>query len=210
MLHDSQDMAIVNAVVSLSKVFQIEVVAEGAENIEQLLMLLELGCDSIQGYTIAKSMNYESKITYMKNFISDPRWRVVAKNLPRRADFELLLAQSNHKYWSDLLIDSIERENFKNIPQLSSNSCRFGKWLGNNGKRHFAKFTSYHELVAIHKRIHKEVVKIVDELKQSCSDELKAQSIKKILKYKNQLISSIQRLKNEYNLSKGEDDERRY
>jgi hypothetical protein len=53
-------------------------------------------------------------------------------------------------------------------------------------------------------------VKIVDELKQSCSDELKAQSIKKILKYKNQLISSIQRLKNEYNLSKGEDDERRY
>jgi diguanylate cyclase (GGDEF)-like protein len=202
MLHDSQDMAIVNAVISLSKVFQIEVVAEGAENIEQLLMLLELGCDSIQGYTISKPMSYDDTLSYMKNFTSDPRWKIVTKNLPRRADFELLLAQSNHKYWAELVIDSISRDSYKNIPQLSYNSCRLGKWLHNNGKKHFEKFGSFHELIAIHKKIHKEVGIIIESLSKNSSDEKKEEAIKNVVKFRDQLISTIEKLKREYTLSK--------
>jgi diguanylate cyclase (GGDEF)-like protein len=206
MLHDSQDMAIVNAVISLSKVFQIEVVAEGAENIEQLLMLLELGCDSIQGYTISKPMNYDTTLSYMKNFTLDPRWRVVTKNLPRRADFELLLAQSNHKYWVELILDSINRDNYKNIPQLSHHSCRFGKWLHNNGKKYFAKYGSFHELVSVHKQIHKDVSAIIDTLSDGAPDEQKERCIKKIITLRDQLLGVIDRLKREYTKQRRQDD----
>ncbi|WP_373071590.1 EAL domain-containing protein [Sulfurimonas sp.] len=203
MLHDSQDMAIVNAIISLSKVFQIEVVAEGAENIEQLLMLLELGCDSIQGYTIAKPMSYEATLIYMKNFTSDPRWKVVTKNIPRRADFELLLAESNHKYWAELVIDSISRDNYKNIPQLSYNSCRLGKWMHNNGKVHFSKYGSFHELKTIHKNIHKEVGLIIEKLSKGASEEEREKSIEKIVTMRNKLVSAINKLEIEYKEDKG-------
>ena len=201
MLFDSQDMAIVNAIISLSKVFQIEVVAEGAENIEQLLMLLDLGCNYIQGYVVSKPMSYEDTLSYMKNYLPDPRLKIVSNNLPRRADFELLLAQSNHKYWIELVINTIKRRDFENIPQMSHESCRFGKWLKNNGKKYFSKYSSFNELVSVHKEVHKEVSMIIEKLNQnnySAQDE----DIKKIIELKNRLISVIYKLKDQYTKSR--------
>lgn len=197
MLYNTQDMAIVNAIISLSKVFQIEVVAEGPENIEQLLMLLDLGCDSIQGYTVSKPMNYNSTLDYIKNFKIDPRWKIVTNSLPRRADFELLLAQSNHKYWIELVVDSISRGDVKDIPQLSYKACRLGKWLNNNGSKYFSKYKSFNELVLVHKRVHKKVKEELDILEENNFTK-KEQSIEKIVDLKDSLIAKIEKLKKEY------------
>jgi hypothetical protein len=197
MLYNTQDMAIVNAIISLSKVFQIEVVAEGPENIEQLLMLLDLGCDYIQGYTVARPMDYQSTIEYMKNFTVDPRWKIVTNSLPRRADFELLLALSNHKYWVELVIDNINREDIKDIPQLSHQACRLGKWLHANGSKYFSKYRSFNELVSIHKRVHKQVKDELDRLEHTEFSK-KEQSIEKILDLKDSLIATIEKLKIEH------------
>lgn len=54
MLNDSEDMAVVSSVITLSRVFNRKVVAEGAETDEQLAMLNQLGCHYAQGYAIAK------------------------------------------------------------------------------------------------------------------------------------------------------------
>jgi len=197
MLYNTQDMAIVNAIISLSKVFQIEVVAEGPENIEQLLMLLDLGCDSIQGYVVAKPMDYGATLEYMKNFTIDPRWKIVTNSLPRRADFELLLATSNHKYWVELVIDNINRGDIKDIPQLSHHTCRLGKWLHSSGSKYFAKYRSFNELLSVHKNIHK---KVKDELNMLEDNGFlkKEQSIEKILDLRDTLVDVIAKLKNEY------------
>lgn len=56
MLNDSEDMAVVSSVITLSRVFNRKVVAEGAETDEQLAMLNQLGCHYAQGYAIAKPM----------------------------------------------------------------------------------------------------------------------------------------------------------
>ena len=57
MLNDSEDMAVVSIVITLSRIFNRKVVAEGAETDEQLVMLHQLGCHYAQGYGIAKPMH---------------------------------------------------------------------------------------------------------------------------------------------------------
>jgi diguanylate cyclase (GGDEF)-like protein/PAS domain S-box-containing protein len=56
MLNDSEDMAVVSSVITLSQEFKRQVVAEGVETDEQLAMLHRLGCHYAQGYGIARPM----------------------------------------------------------------------------------------------------------------------------------------------------------
>ncbi len=56
MLHDADDLAIVEGVIALAKSFKRDVIAEGVETIEHGTELLQLGCDLAQGYGIARPM----------------------------------------------------------------------------------------------------------------------------------------------------------
>jgi diguanylate cyclase (GGDEF)-like protein/PAS domain S-box-containing protein len=60
MLDDAQDRAIVENVISLSRTFDCQVVAEGIEAPAQARLLLELGCDIGQGMGIAAPMPAEA------------------------------------------------------------------------------------------------------------------------------------------------------
>jgi EAL domain-containing protein (putative c-di-GMP-specific phosphodiesterase class I) len=59
MLTNPEDMAIVSAVIGLSGAFRQQVVAEGVETIDHILMLLDQGCDVMQGYAFARPMPAE-------------------------------------------------------------------------------------------------------------------------------------------------------
>jgi diguanylate cyclase (GGDEF)-like protein/PAS domain S-box-containing protein len=50
------DAAIVGAIVSMAKSFQLEVIAEGVETVEQEAAVLRLGCDEAQGYRYGRPM----------------------------------------------------------------------------------------------------------------------------------------------------------
>ncbi|MGY0193891.1 sensor domain-containing protein [Leptothrix sp. BB-4] len=56
MLHDSEDMAIVQGVIGLAHAFGRHVIAEGVESDAHSAMLLELGCELAQGYGIGRPM----------------------------------------------------------------------------------------------------------------------------------------------------------
>lgn len=56
MLADQGDRAIVEGVVALARTFNRITLAEGAETVEHLRVLMEMGCDGAQGYAIAKPM----------------------------------------------------------------------------------------------------------------------------------------------------------
>ena len=54
---DSDDVAIVTAIVELGRSLKLRTVAEGVEQADQLALLARLGCDLAQGYGIAQPMD---------------------------------------------------------------------------------------------------------------------------------------------------------
>ena len=68
MLNDSQDLAIVEGVIGLSRTFACSVVAEGVENRAQAQRLIEIGCDVGQGNGIAPPMPAEEVARWVQGY----------------------------------------------------------------------------------------------------------------------------------------------
>lgn len=58
--HDTEDAAIVSAIVALGQTLNLRIVAEGVETAEQQTFLTRLGCHSLQGYLLGRPMTAES------------------------------------------------------------------------------------------------------------------------------------------------------
>ena len=63
-----EDNILVSTIIAMSKALGKEVVAEGVETKEQLQLLIELGCDYIQGYYFSKPLPIEKLFSYLTNF----------------------------------------------------------------------------------------------------------------------------------------------
>jgi diguanylate cyclase (GGDEF)-like protein/PAS domain S-box-containing protein len=74
MLTDADDLAIVLAVVSLAKAFQLEVIPEGVETVEHGTALLQLGCNKAQGYGIARPMPASDILTWLSSWQPYRAW----------------------------------------------------------------------------------------------------------------------------------------
>lgn len=155
MLESSENMAIVQAVTALASAFDIKVTAEGAENIEQVITLMEIGCDDIQGFAISKPMPSSEVEEFISKFTPDPRWKLASHTLPSRADFELLLAESNHKYWIETIITEFNKQNPDgSLVELNHRNCRFGKWFEQNRNKNYKLTPSFKDLDITHQKIH--------------------------------------------------------
>jgi EAL domain-containing protein (putative c-di-GMP-specific phosphodiesterase class I) len=55
-LTDSDDAEIVNAIIRLAHALNLRVVAEGVEQVEQVALLRQIGCDEVQGYVVSKPL----------------------------------------------------------------------------------------------------------------------------------------------------------
>ncbi|MDO9242725.1 MAG: EAL domain-containing protein, partial [Rhodocyclaceae bacterium] len=75
LLTDEEDYAIVSGVISLTRAFRREVIAEGVESVEVGAALLALGCPHAQGYGIARPMPAADLPGWITTWRPDPQWR---------------------------------------------------------------------------------------------------------------------------------------
>ena len=75
MLHDVDDLAIVEGVIALAKSFKRDVIAEGVETIEHGTALLQLGCELAQGYGIARPMPASDIPAWISDWKPDVSWQ---------------------------------------------------------------------------------------------------------------------------------------
>ena len=54
--HNVQDAAITRTIIELAHSLNLQVIAEGVENCEQLAFLTENGCDQVQGYLLSRPL----------------------------------------------------------------------------------------------------------------------------------------------------------
>lgn len=156
MLHDEDDLAIVEGVISLSKAFRREVIAEGVETVDHGVRLLQLGCDLAQGYGIARPMPADDVFDWHADWRPFEAWRFAAGIDVSPLAETLMIAEEDHRRWlSDL------RDYLKTLPgdrcsppTLSADHCRFGQWLGGLGQEHFNESERFRTLIEEHTRLH--------------------------------------------------------
>ncbi len=65
---DQDDRAIVKAIISLGKTLNLNIIAEGVEDFEQLEFLKKEGCDEVQGYIFSKPLSSNRMYEFLMNF----------------------------------------------------------------------------------------------------------------------------------------------
>jgi diguanylate cyclase (GGDEF)-like protein/PAS domain S-box-containing protein len=65
--HDANSVAIASTVIAIGHQLRMQVVAEGVETAEQERMLIELGCDALQGYLISYPLSVEAAEAWLLN-----------------------------------------------------------------------------------------------------------------------------------------------
>ncbi|MFM2275495.1 MAG: hypothetical protein RL211_1367 [Pseudomonadota bacterium] len=136
MLDDQEDLALVEAVISLATVFNRAIVAEGVETSEHGIMLMRLGCDVGQGDSIAPAMLPDAVWDWAKQFVPDPRWSLWANVSWQLDDFPLLLAHRDLMRWKQRVILAVtDPSTLNGLAQLpDQHHGRFSIWYANRGK----------------------------------------------------------------------------
>lgn len=154
MLSDVGDLSIVQAVIRLAQSFQRHVVAEGVESIEQLLTLMALGCDVVQGYMIARPMRGTTLLAWLDAFRPDPRWQLANSSYPSRADFQMLMLESEQQHVFDQLLNPLAQQGF--IEFASAANARFLTWLAEPAVRGcYGSARLFHEMEMAYLEYHR-------------------------------------------------------
>jgi diguanylate cyclase (GGDEF)-like protein len=80
MLTDTDDLAMIEGVIGLAKLFKRKVIAEGVETIEHATALLQIGCELAQGYGIARPMPAAGIPIWVNNWKPDDAWKGMINN----------------------------------------------------------------------------------------------------------------------------------
>lgn len=158
MLEGPQDLAVVQSIVALCAAFKRQVSAEGVEMLDQVLMLLELGCSVMQGYALARPMPADAVPDWVAQFVPDTLWQLSFSSRPSRDYFELLLAETNHRQWVErLLHDLCQTPDPAALHSLDDvRNCRFGRWLQATPRPPSQHGAHLARLDALHHSIHQQ------------------------------------------------------
>jgi EAL domain-containing protein (putative c-di-GMP-specific phosphodiesterase class I) len=127
MLHDPEDLAILEGIRGLAHAFRREVVAEGVETVEHGVMLLRLGCELAQGNGIARPMPAESVPRWVDEWRPPICWSQ-ARRL-RHSDLPLLYALIEHGAWIKAFEAHASGQRATPPPPLDLPELRFGQRL---------------------------------------------------------------------------------
>lgn len=155
-LNDKEDLALVQAIISLATTFEREVLAEGVETAEQGGLLMRLGCDVAQGDGIAKAMPAEAVMAWSEKFTPDARWSVWSETEWDLKVFPLLVAQYDIREWVNNVLNPIEDETLAAEKALLSdeNRCRFGAWYHSDGLKQYGHLANFGAIDKLHRRLH--------------------------------------------------------
>jgi diguanylate cyclase (GGDEF)-like protein/PAS domain S-box-containing protein len=158
MLDDANDLAILQGVIGLAHWFGRAVIAEGVETAEHGTLLLQLGCDTAQGYGIARPMLAADLPGWVANWKPDATWRaqvpIPAEHIP------LLYARIEYRAWMAAVKSYILGERLS-PPQLDAHLCFYGQWLDSDAVKHFGQQPGFVGLGHLHSQAHELAAKMV-------------------------------------------------
>ncbi|MDO8315149.1 MAG: EAL domain-containing protein [Rugosibacter sp.] len=165
MLDDTDDLAMIEAVINLASAFNRALIAEGVETAEHGVMLMRLGCDIGQGYGIARPMPTAQVLDWAAQFTPDPKWRRWANAKKWDiSDFPLLVAEHDHLAWIKQVLDTVANHSPLSLTheQLTNHHlCRFGRWYYSHGQARYGHLSEFTSLEPIHAEVHRTGTQII-------------------------------------------------
>ncbi|TPQ24815.1 EAL domain-containing protein [Methylomonas koyamae] len=132
MIEDPDDMAIVESVIALAKAFKREAVAEGVEDLEHGVFLIDLGCSVAQGYGIARPMPADAVLGWVANYRHPPAWSRCAGTERSAWHRQLELLKLQQQYWLRRLEQCLHGEAIDIKPRwpvATAKKSHLGRWL---------------------------------------------------------------------------------
>ncbi len=153
MLHDTEDLAIVEGIVGLANAFQRQVVAEGVETVAHCILLLHLGCDQAQGYAIARPMPGNAMPDWIATWQPDPRWAEACLYPSPQRELPLLVAEFNYQDWIDHVTDRLVRDTGLVSADPEQHADLFGRWLDGAARERYGELEAYESTRTIWRHI---------------------------------------------------------
>lgn len=199
MLSHASEMLVVEAIIELTNIFKINVIAEGVESIEQGVVLQRYGCNLAQGNGIAKAMLESELISWAKDYNPDPNWMLWANAKWDLNDLPLLVAKSDHLTWIEQAILMVKNRQFDpdTINFTDEYNCRFGKWYYSKSSQKYKQMKAFLQIEDLHREVHNLVRSMLQMVKLGDQDSAEAQ-IEKLTKLRDQILRSLDFLQKEF------------
>ncbi len=194
MMQDSENLAIVQGILGLTRAFKKQVIAEGMETPDHGRMLIQLGCSYAQGYGIAKPMPAEEVVSWKDSWKPDPIYSSIRELTWADADYPMFAAEVEHNHWISLLVNSIKNDQ----PIIHTNPgdyhrCSLGQWYYDEGLQRYGKYTEFQKLESTHKRVHLVAEEIDQYYRDGKIDQAK-ELIPELLKQQKQILARLNAL----------------
>ena len=154
LLSSNRALEVVRSVAKLAELYQCELVAEGVESIEAAIIMMSLGCHSMQGFGISVPVPLSE---FQQWFDSWHHHLPMSQIQPFDLDAEhamLKLEKLSHTLWFERICQYLQEPD-KSTPQdLNEYACTFNQWYEGIGKENYGDNDNYAFIPPKHRAVH--------------------------------------------------------
>ncbi len=192
MLNDEDDLALVEAVISMARLFAREVIAEGVETADHGVLLMRLGCDIAQGFGIAHPMPAAEVVAWVQQYRPEPQWKLWSDLKWDLSDLPLLVAQHDHLGWVKNVLRAVEHTYMpiNDSHHVDHHHCNFSYWCKGQGKENYGHLSEFNAIEDVHIKVHQlgaDIIQLcesgnIEQARTLCADllDMKAQIFMRI------------------------------
>ncbi|MBU2964856.1 PAS domain S-box protein [Amphritea sp. 2_MG-2023] len=155
-LDDPSDYSIIEGVISLTKAFNRNVIAEGVETSNHGLMLLVMGCEQAQGYAIAKPMPAGSLIQWLNDYIPNKAWLDCGQQQRSNKEKSLEIFRLINNQWIEKLRSKVacSGHDMANWPIFDHQLCQCASWIRREQQNQLFDKEEVQRLKETHAKLH--------------------------------------------------------
>jgi len=130
-LDDPSDHAIIDSVIGLAGSFNRSVIAEGVETTEHGIMLILMGCNKAQGYSIAKPMPESDLKKWLINYSPNQLWLAYANKELTEKQKKIAFFKLSFEQWVKHFKNNLHSApgTIEQWPILKRTKCHCGVWI---------------------------------------------------------------------------------
>ena len=163
-LQNSDDVAILEAVIKLCQSLNKTPLAEGIETIHQGDLLLSLGCECAQGFGIGHPMMASEISNWIKNYQAPEQWLKHKQTAPANTSFDFLHIATLHNQFVERVLKAAQDQAPSLFPEHihDPHHCKLGQWLEQQKQTEFGGTELYQQICLKHQEAHRLAKAIFD------------------------------------------------